>query len=161
MSDGYNRALVAAGCTVIDFEVFGSYQGEWLAQVVMPSGDVRFIKGYYGSCSGCDAFEAEFGFDSHYVEDHDGKSTYHSDYQDAFPYKGCEKCDAWWAKLKKFGEGYLDDAKTAEQLAKDMLDDSYWSSYDGDYAVAAKLLPLVRVENIRTALQARIDKKDA
>lgn len=57
----YSSALEAAGCTVLEFEHFGSYQGEWLA-VVDHQGGFGVIEGSYGSCSGCDAFEAEFGW---------------------------------------------------------------------------------------------------
>ena len=60
MSDftGYPAALQAAGFHVIDFQDFGSYQGDWLA-FVQYKGQYGFIRGAYGSCSGCDAFEAE------------------------------------------------------------------------------------------------------
>jgi hypothetical protein len=58
---GYREALVAAGADVIDFNEFGSYQGDWWA-LVRYRGEVGWIHGSYGSCSGCDSFEAEFGF---------------------------------------------------------------------------------------------------
>jgi len=58
---GYSEALTAAGCKVIDFKEFGSYQGTWLA-FVQYNGEKGIVEGSYGSCSGCDAFEAEFGF---------------------------------------------------------------------------------------------------
>ena len=53
----YQQALEAAGATIHAFEFFGSYQGEWIAKI----GEDQYIMGWYGSCSGCDAFEAEFG----------------------------------------------------------------------------------------------------
>ena len=77
----YELALEAAGCTVIEYVIFGSYQGEWLA-LVDHNGQRGVIEGSYGSCSGCDAFEAEFGW-------HDDERD---DYQE---------------RLKSFGEGYL------------------------------------------------------
>jgi hypothetical protein len=47
--------------TVIYYQEFGSYQGEWL--LVSKGHDNYFIyKGSFGSCSGCDSFEAEFGY---------------------------------------------------------------------------------------------------
>lgn len=61
---GYALALHCAGVDVLDFENFGSYQGEWWARVQFPSGEIFFVPGSYGSCSGCDAFEAEFEWDS-------------------------------------------------------------------------------------------------
>ncbi len=55
MTTGYRQALEAAGATVLDFECFGSYQGVWIA--CLSNG---WIIDYYGSCTGCDAFEATF-----------------------------------------------------------------------------------------------------
>ena len=57
----YQEALEAAGATVHAFEFFGSYQGDWWAKVTY-NGETGWVHGSYGSCSGCDAFEAEFGF---------------------------------------------------------------------------------------------------
>jgi hypothetical protein len=58
----YREALEAAGAEVLAFKEFGSYQGDWIAKVSY-EGDTFFIRDYYGSCSGCDAFEAEVGYD--------------------------------------------------------------------------------------------------
>lgn len=80
----YQSALEAAGCTVIDFRQFGSYQGDWFA-IVRYKGTIGVIQGAYGSCSGCDAFESEFN------------DSYSSDDTD----------EEYAARLKKFGEGYL------------------------------------------------------
>lgn len=60
--DGYHRSLEAAGATVIAYKTFGSYQGDWLA-LVEYNGQRGWVHDYYGSCSGCDAFEASFGWD--------------------------------------------------------------------------------------------------
>jgi len=57
---GYSEALEAAGCKVLNFEEFGSYQGTWLA-FVKYNEETGIVEGSYGSCSGCDAFEGEFG----------------------------------------------------------------------------------------------------
>ncbi len=59
---GYRKALECAGVDVLEYEEFGSYQGDWLARVRFPSGDSYYVSGSYGSCTGCDAFEAEFGY---------------------------------------------------------------------------------------------------
>ena len=77
----YKLALEAAGVTVNDFQEFGSYQGAWVAHVTY-GGEKGFIVGSYGSCSGCDAFESEFGYSDDTKED----------YQD---------------RLADFGRGYL------------------------------------------------------
>lgn len=57
---GYQEALEAAGVTVHAFEQFGSYQGDWIAHVTYGK-QTGYIFGSFGSCSGCDAFQAEFG----------------------------------------------------------------------------------------------------
>ena len=56
-SPGYDDCLEAAGADVLDFERFGSYQGEWWA-LVRCAGALGFVSGGFGSCSGCDAIEA-------------------------------------------------------------------------------------------------------
>lgn len=57
----YQGALEAAGAKVLQFESFGSYQGEWWAKVEY-QGKTGWINGGYGSCSGCDSFQGEFGY---------------------------------------------------------------------------------------------------
>ena len=56
---GYNRALEAAGAIVIDTKYIGDYQGSW-GSIVIYNGIKCLVIGGYGSCSGCDAFQAEF-----------------------------------------------------------------------------------------------------
>lgn len=56
---GYESALIAAGADIKVFKEFGSYQGDWFA--ILNNGNV--VHGAYGSCSGCDAFQAEFDYD--------------------------------------------------------------------------------------------------
>lgn len=57
----YETCLEKAGAEILDFKEFGSYQGEWLAFVYY-KGEKGIVQGSYGSCSGCDAFEAEFDY---------------------------------------------------------------------------------------------------
>ena len=87
---GYGEALEAAGCKVLQFEEFGSYQGEWLA-LVTHNGETGVVHGYYGSCSGCDAFEAEFGW-------------------------GDEENPGYQQRLADFGETYLPVVPIADWL---------------------------------------------
>ena len=91
----YESALEAAGAVVHEFKHFGDYQGSWYALVTY-KGEQGWISGSYGSCSGCDAFEAEFGWS---VRDQ-------PDYQ---------------CKLKSFGEGYLGGIYSTEQQVQSML----------------------------------------
>jgi hypothetical protein len=58
---GYQTAMEAAGAVIHAYESFGDYQGSWYAKVTY-NGETGWVEGSYGSCSGCDAFEAEFGW---------------------------------------------------------------------------------------------------
>lgn len=116
----YESALKAAGVEVIEFVHFGSYQGDWLA-LIRDNGVIGVAEGCYGSCSYCDAFESEFGYDD------EGE-----DYQE---------------RLADFGRGYLpaytleEKIERIEPLAKEydwgdyqeMLDQLLsWKSQYGD-----------------------------
>lgn len=80
---GYEGALVAAGCTVHYFDLFGDYQGTWLALVTF-QGTQGIVVGSYGSCSGCDAWEG-------WRDDHFGQKS---------------EAD-WRGLLAAFGDEYL------------------------------------------------------
>jgi hypothetical protein len=152
---GYSNALKAAGAIVHDYEMFGSYQGYWLADVTLPDGRKGLIKGYYGSCSGCDAFEAEISYDYHNYEDHPDTSS------DEFV-PGCEKCDALKQKLIEFGAGYFSGLQTPEALAEEYLGDKYWSTYDETPKQAQFVYDRLSA-NLPVAIQlkARIDDPDS
>lgn len=87
---GYQEALEAAGAIVLDFTKFGSYQGDWWA-VVDYQGKRGWVNGSYGSCSGCDAFESEFGW-----HDEDNQE-----------------------KLAAFGKNYLDSLMNQDEAIKE------------------------------------------
>jgi len=120
---GYSGALEAAGAKIHDMETFGSWQGTWIAHVTLPDGRSGLIYGYYGSCSGCDAFEAEFGYDIHqYARPHEAEFD-----------PTCETCIEYRKKLMHFGQEYFGDLQTPEEVFKaHFVDRSYWSSYDED-----------------------------
>jgi len=94
----YESALQAAGAKILCFESFGSYQGDWLAKVEH-EGEVKWIQGCYGSCSGCDAFEAEFGWD-----------------------------DATPEKLAEFGRPYLSGGMSQDEAEKFAERNIEWDS---------------------------------
>jgi hypothetical protein len=121
-SYGYATALKAAGAEVIEFTSFGSYQGKWMA-LVDYNGERGIVTGYYGSCSGCDAYEAEFGYESHTVEDHGGQETWHypTGREDGFV-AGCEQCETFKVALSNFGQKYLVDITPVEEY-KTFLED--------------------------------------
>lgn len=97
-SGGYQGALEAAGATVHTFDSFGDYQGSWLAKVTF-NGVTGWVQGGYGSCSGCDAFEAEMGYEPY----------------DDSPDYAAEKAE-WDAKLKRFGASYLHAIASHEEM---------------------------------------------
>lgn len=55
---GYTLGNWVRGDRTLIYEQFGSYQGEWLSLTLNEkAGEYRIYKGWYGSCSGCDAWE--------------------------------------------------------------------------------------------------------
>lgn len=99
----YQAALEAAGATVHQFEEFGSYQGDWWARVTY-HGELGWVNGSYGSCSGCDAFEAEFGWNEK------------------------EDTPEYQAKLAAFGKPYLEGLLNQEQAEKAAAENLSWDS---------------------------------
>jgi hypothetical protein len=104
----YRVALEAAGAKVLDFQSFGSYQGEWFALVEF-EGRAGWIQGHFGSCTHCDAFEAEFDYA----------------YQDSPDYQ---------ERLAKFGRSYLDDMMPAAYWIVQLRERAEWDSESADAA---------------------------
>lgn len=106
---GYSEALEAAGAKVLEYKQFGSYQGDWLAFVEY-NGEKGIAQGSYGSCSGCDAFEAEFSYYDQEPTEENGK-YYKGGWAD--PDDECTKEEydkikaAYQQKLSDFGLHYL------------------------------------------------------
>ena len=120
----YQSALEAAGAIVLAYESFGDYQGSWYAKV-QRDGKTFFVAGSYGSCSGCDAFEAEFDYKSH---EHKG-DKYISVYDPSkFDIVGCEKCAQLHKQLAEFGEGYLSDERDWISLYNEQVKNLEWDS---------------------------------
>jgi hypothetical protein len=46
---------------VLNFKYYGDYQGKFLCKI-KHKGEELYIYDYYGSCSGCDAFQDEFDY---------------------------------------------------------------------------------------------------
>jgi len=111
MSNNYATALEAAGATVLAFQSFGSYQGDWWAKVRFEDKTV-WVHGYYGSCSGCDSFNAEFTWEGDKCDEHA--------YNDAAAAM-CLDCQAAAQKyadnLARFGARYLEPSEVLDQAA--------------------------------------------
>jgi len=110
----YKMAMERAGAEILAFQSFGSYQGDWLAKVKY-EGRTYWVHGNYGSCSGCDAFQAEFGYDDreHCAEHCYEQSTDHSD---------CEACKqalkSYYDRLSSFGKCYLVRGEMTQEEAE-------------------------------------------
>jgi len=89
----YQGSLEAVGASILAISYFGSYQGDWWAKVEY-QGELGWVHGYYGSCSMCDAFEAEFGWND----------DQEPDYQ---------------KRLIDFGKRYLNNLYTQEEAEKE------------------------------------------
>jgi hypothetical protein len=119
---GYKECLELAGATVIDHKEFGSYQGDWIAYVEY-KGERGFIKDYYGSCSQCDAYEAEFGFISHFHID----DKYYYPHSDGYK-NNCKLCQKEKLKAIKFGEEYLKDILDYSDILKEISKNLQWDT---------------------------------
>ncbi len=112
---GYQQTLEANGVIVKHYKEFGSYQGTWISVLE----DGRFIEGSYGSCSGCDAFEAEFGYGDE-PEINDGKYYLGNRSWDEGSLSTLDQYEidkkTYEKRLKDFGKSYLDSAETKEEI---------------------------------------------
>jgi hypothetical protein len=91
----YEDAFAAVpGVTVEWAEYCGSYQGRLVAKLKIEGVEgPRYVLDYYGSCSGCDSYEAEFG------------------------YRNDETPEA----LAAFGQSYVDAALTLDEALAELL----------------------------------------
>lgn len=121
----YSGALEAAGAKVLAYSEFGSYQGDWFA-LVEYQGQTGWVLGSYGSCSGCDAFQAEFEVYS--------KSLYRMEFDEE-----TRQWDYIWSpegieRLKVFGESYLRDLRSNEEILDYAKEHLSWDM-EGDKVV--------------------------
>lgn len=96
----YTNAIELAGATVLAAVDDEDYQGTFWLRVEY-QGDEFWITGSYGSCSGCDAYEATFDSQSACAEHRWDPKV-----------ETCEGCrvaaNERDTKLAEFGRGYLD-----------------------------------------------------
>jgi len=125
------KALEAADAKVLAFGNFGSCQGDWWAKVEY-EGRVAWAHGAFGSCSGCDAFQAEF--DCYEMMDCCASDNRHWTHDPT-----CAACvaakAAYDVKFAEFGKGYLGDLFTQEQAETEAGRNSGWD-YESKEMVA-------------------------
>lgn len=121
----YIKCLELAGATVEMDQSFGSYQGDWWARIEY-KGVKGWVYGSYGSCSGCDSFEGEFGSSSEHCDEH----RYSHPVPDSC--HGCEKARIdLERRMDSFGEGYLLDILNQEEAEKRARRyQEFWSEED-------------------------------
>ena len=105
----YQQSLEAAGARVLAFEHFGDWQGSWVA-LVEYQGQRGWVQGAFGSCDYCDAFQAEFDWDSDFA------------------------CEDVQSRLAQFGRNYLDDLQTTEQVLSHYDPHADWDEESADAA---------------------------
>ncbi len=105
----YKEALQAYGYEVLDYYHTDDYSGIWIA--VLKSGEV--VKGHFGSCSGCDDFEAFADYRDLTKEDYikfmdEMKYPLESDYQKVFADLkwDCNEESAKWLKSSLIKHGF-------------------------------------------------------
>ena len=123
MARMYSECLKIAGCRVIEFVTFGTYQGNWVA-LVDYNGKKGWIIGSYGSCTGCDSFQSEFGHSTNHCCT-DGKWKNEYDYNQ-FSMAKCDKCKELYSRLKAFGENYVEQIMTQEEAEKEASRNISW-----------------------------------
>lgn len=138
---GYQKALEAAGAEVKEYKEFGSYQGTWMALLH----DGRVVEGSYGSCSVCDAYEADFGYSNEIINEHEGKYFRDNHYWDEDDQITKEEADTInngiAEKLKSFGQVYLNSSESFDDIIKRYkikIDDEY--AWDDDKEIYEWLL---------------------
>lgn len=124
----YKKALEAAGATILEFKEFGDYQGSWFAFVDYKS-ERGWVMGSYGSCTECDAYEAEFG-DSEWqgcLEHY-----YHVDDCEFCVQQAAEHQEEFQKRLVSFGESYLSPVSTSAPILTtlDSAGEWDWESRD-------------------------------
>jgi len=116
----YIEAMERAGAAVKDSEYFGSYQGEILAHVEYDGLD-GFVAVSYGSCSGCDWYEAEVPYQ---------RGCYEHRY-DERP-DTCDDCARVQANIDsiivKIGESILDGIMSADAMIAELSKRAEWDS---------------------------------
>ena len=118
----YQQAMEAAGAIVSEFKEFGSYQGDWWAKVTYED-KTGWVNGSYGSCSGCDAFEGEFGYNTHSC----GNERFYDPFAHDCKFRdNCEICQFLKKRLVAFGKDYLECIMSQEEAEVKASENIKW-----------------------------------
>ena len=120
----YEAALKAAGAEILDFKMVGSYQGRWAAKIVV-NGQEGYVFGFYGSCSGCDSWQAECESLLPWDHKHGEEYVFSSDIMDNST--ECPECNEARNKIASFGRAYLSPLYSREQAVEIETADAEWS----------------------------------
>lgn len=129
----YELCLEKAGAKIIDTKYTGSYQGTW-GCIVEYNGEKVLVTGSYGSCSGCDAFQAEFDYNSA-PEEKDGVYYKNDDTWDEDNICTKEEFEqlttSYDKRLSDFAQSYLQtpyDKEDIEQKLKSFDNDDWFDT---------------------------------
>jgi hypothetical protein len=135
---GYKECLELAGAKVIGYKEFGSWQGEWIAYVEY-KGQRGFVRDYYGSCSGCDAYQSEFNIEPHNCNGREYYSPFYEGYKE-----NCELCQKEKLKEIKFGESYLEDILSYDEILEIASRNLTWDESSTEMADFVKEVIIIK-----------------
>lgn len=107
----YTDTMTAAGAVVHIAQDFGDYQGTTWARVTY-GGREGWVSYSYGSCSGCDSFQSEFGWNFGQTDDYEDR-----------PLTENEE-----ARVLAFGRDLLDPILTQAEAEAKAAKHSEWDS---------------------------------
>ena len=139
---GYRSAVEATGAIVHEYEQFGDYQGTW-GMIVTHEGKRCLIMGAFGSCSGCDAFEAEFGYNDQPREENGKYYTNQYGNNEITKDQYDDLISNYNERLSNFGKHYLEtvwDKWDIENRLKNISDDEWYDKEIKDLLNWALLL---------------------
>lgn len=113
----HQEIMERQGFEILDWEAFGSYQGDYAA-IVKKDNKVGFIVIGYGSCSGCDALEA--------VKEYAPEEVYYNEYD----FDDEEDNELYESKMETYKERLKEYHKELQEYADDLNDRVEYGSYE-------------------------------
>ena len=113
----HQEILERQGFEILDWESFGSYQGDYAA-IVKKDGKVGFTVIGYGSCSGCDALQA---LEPYYMFEPN---------RDEYDFEDEEDEETYSEKLKQYNEHLKQYHKDLQEYADTLTENVEYGSYE-------------------------------